>query len=482
MILGSKVRAGRSLLGYAVGLLFSLVALGLSYYVPLFTQIPWTLSFFAVASAAWVGGMLPAVGAMLLTTCGIYALLLAPARHGSNDLTGFIQALAFDVTAVMMAYLVSQRNRAVSALGTSEMHYRSITETASDVVITIDSHSRILSINPAAKAVFGYEPSELIGEDMRVLMPEKHRRAHTGGIARYLSTGVRHIPWTGVQLPGLRKDGGEVPLEISFGSYQAEGEQFFTGFIRDISDRRMVEAALMQSEKLAAVGRLASSIAHEINNPLEAVTNLLYLCQGSTDLEEIREYLATADREVRRISIIANQTLQFHKHSTMPVAVGVEELVAGSLALYQGRLVNAHIRVDQRLRAGRPAFCIEGEIRQVLNNLLGNAIDALPPRGGRILIRSRNGRDWKDGRAGVTLTVADSGTGMSAETQAKIFEAFFSTKGLGGAGLGLWICSQLVKRNEGTLRVRSSQRPAGGGTVFTLFLPQVSSSDERPRS
>lgn len=468
----SKSRVYRSSVGYGLGFLLALLAVGLTHYVPLFTQIPWTLSLFAVALVAWIGGVMPALLALLLTTVGIYALVLAPASRGSRDPKSLAQTLAFDLTALMISYLVTQRNRAVSALTASERHYRSVTETASDVVITIDSESRILAINPAVKAVFGYEPSELIGEEMPILMPETYRAAHKLGIARYLGTGVRHIPWNGIQLPGLRKDGEEIPLEISFGSYKADGEQRFTGFIRDISDRRKTEAALIQNEKLAAVGRLASSIAHEINNPLEAVTNLLYLCDGSTNLEEIKDYVKTADREVRRISVIANQTLQFHRQSNTPVPVRCEELLFGSLALYQGRLINAHTHIDQRQRAERSPLCIEGEIRQVLNNLIGNAIDALPQQGGKILMRSRDGTDWKTGRPGVVLTIADTGSGMSLETQAKVFEAFFSTKGLGGAGLGLWICCQLVDRNQGRLRVRSSQRLGAKGTVFTLFLPQ----------
>ena len=471
MLEGAILQINRSLLGYGAGLLCASVAIGLTYSVPLFAGIPWTLSFFAVATTAWMGGMLPSLLAVLLTTCGIYTLILAPAGRHSHTPTGVAQTIAFNVVALLIAYLVSQRNRAMSELVTSEMHYRSVTETASDVVITIDSKSRILSINPAVKEIFGYDPLELIGEEMPILMPEKYRTAHKGGIARYLATGVRRIPWTGVQLPGRRKNGEEIPLEISFGSYNAEGEPRFTGFIRDISDRRKTEAALMQNEKLAAVGRLASSIAHEINNPLEAVTNLLYLSLGSMDLAEIKEYLETAEREVRRISVITNQTLEFHKQSDTPESVPCERLVCGSLVLYQGRLMNAHARVDQRQRAKRLPLCIEGEIRQVLNNLIGNAIDALPIEGGRILIRSRDATDWSSGRAGVVLTVADTGSGMSPQTQVKVFEAFFSTKGLGGAGLGLWICSQIVKRNHCKLRVRSSQGHGRSGTVFTLFLP-----------
>ncbi len=409
-------RFNRYFLDFGASLILSSLAVGFTYYISLFTRIPWTLSFLAVAMVAWIGGVAPSLLAALIMTCAIYGLILAPAHHNFYDPAALIQTIAFDLVAFLIASLLSQRNRARSSVEASEMHYRSVTETASDVVITIDSASRILSINPAVKDIFGYEPGELIGEQMPILMR-------------------------------------------------------FTGFIRDVSDRRETEAALLKSEKLAAVGRLASSIAHEINNPLEAITNLIYLCRGSRDITEIQSYLETAEREVRRISVIANQTLQFHRQSSTPEAVTCNGLVNGCLSLYQGRLLNARISVEQRHRADRLPICIEGEIRQVLNNLLGNAIDALPDQGGRILIRARNATEWKDRRIGVVLTIADTGTGMSPETREKLFDAFFTTKGIGGTGLGLWISGQLVERNQGKLRVRSSQRYGRSGTVFTLFLP-----------
>ena len=468
----------RTLAGYAAAAGLSAVAVGLTVSIPAFTSVPWILSVCAVATVAWIGGIPPAVVATVLATCGIYGLILGPASRHSG--TGLAQAITFDFIALLIAGLVSHRNRVVSLLKASEMHYRSVTETASDVVITIDSKSRIVSINPAVKAIFGYDPSELIGEEMPILMPERYRTAHRGGIANYLATGNRHIPWTGVQLPGRRKDGEEIPLEISFGSYQEGEEQRFTGFIRDISDRRKAEAALMQSEKLAAVGRLASSIAHEINNPLSAVMNLLHLSAGSTDMEEVKQFLELAERETRRVSVIANQTLQFHGRSSTPEPVRCDEAVSGSLALYQGRLLNAEIRVVQRHRATRVALCIAGEIRQVLNNLIGNAIDALPAEGGRILIRSRDATDWSSGRQGIVLTFGDTGVGMSPETRKRAFEPFFSTKGSGGTGLGLWICSQLVTQNQGRLRVRSRTGGSSTGTVFSLFLPYAGASVEDP--
>ncbi len=461
----------RNLVSFGVAATLTVLALGLTYYVPVFRYIPWTLSFLAVVLVAWIGGAAPAVAVIVVTFFCVYWLLLAPAGGPPHNPIALFKAVAFVLVSSFVTYLMRQRHHSASSLQSSEMHYRSVTETASDVVITIDSGSRIVSINPAVIAVFGYEPEELIGKQMSALMPERFRAAHVSGIAAHLATGARHIPWTGVQLPGLHKSGEEIPLEISFGSYIVDGETRFTGFIRDISERRRSHAALMQSEKLAAVGRLASSIAHEINNPLESVTNLLYLARSSDRLFEIHDYLDTAERELRRVSVIANQTLQFHRKSSEPVAVMCDQLISGSLALFKGRIVNCGIVVRERMRARSAAMCVEGELRQVLNNLIGNAIEALPSRGGTMSLRCRDATHWKSGRAGVMLTIADNGAGMSSETQKRIFEAFFSTKGRDGVGLGLWICSQLIEQNQGSLSVRSSQKEGRNGTVFNLFLP-----------
>lgn len=138
--------------------------------------------------------------------------------------------------------------------------------------------------------------------------------------------------------------------------------------------------------------------------------------------------------------------------------------------MLQGRLVNNHIDVQKRKRAGQPVQCFGGEIRQVLSNLISNAIDSIPT-GGRLLVRSREATDWETGAKGLILTVADTGTGMSREVEGKIFTAFYTTKGIGGTGLGLWISKEIVDRHRGKLRVRSSQKTGGSGTVFTLFLP-----------
>lgn len=252
---------------------------------------------------------------------------------------------------------------------------------------------------------------------------------------------------------------------------RTSGERYMVGINIDVSERKQVEQALMQSEKLAAVGRLASSIAHEINNPLESVTNLLYLARTNQNLDEIHDYLDVAEREVQRVSVIANQTLRFHKQSTKPTRLNSQSLLADALAIYQGRLVNSAIRVSMRRRAAESITCFEGEIRQVLANLIGNAVDAMGANGGRLLLRSRDATHWPTDRKGLVITVADTGSGIPPEVREKIFDAFFTTKGEGGTGLGLWVSNEIVARHKGSFRLRSRRSAGSSGTVFTLFLP-----------
>ncbi len=270
-----------------------------------------------------------------------------------------------------------------------------------------------------------------------------------------------------------REDGSSGWLEITGQFEGADGApERILGTVQDITLRKQSEEALRISEKVAAVGRLASSIAHEINNPLESVTNLLYLARNNNDVASIQQYLELAERELRRVSAITNQTLRFHRQSSKPRAVDNAELIEDVLSIHQGRIVNANVEVQFRKRATRPVVCFDGEIRQVLNNLVGNAIDAMHPGGGRLLLRSREVADRGRG-AGVVITVADTGSGIQPTSLKKIFDPFFTTKGLGGTGLGLWVSQEIVARHRGSLRVRSRQWDGRSGTVFTLFLPFV---------
>jgi len=269
-----------------------------------------------------------------------------------------------------------------------------------------------------------------------------------------------------------RPSGGAITFDFSLApARDANGKVvFLVPEGRNITELKQAEAALVQSEKLAAVGRLASSIAHEINNPLESVMNLIYLARQYAISPDAQQFLDTADQEIRRVSIIANQTLRFHKQPSNPQAISCSELFSTVLSIYEGKLRNTRIEIEKRKRAERPVVCFEGDIRQILNNLIGNAIDAMPA-GGRLVLRSRIATHWPTGRKGLVLTIADTGVGMDAQVVQKIFDPFFTTKGIAGTGLGLWVSQEIADRHNGKLSVRSSEREGRSGTVFTLFLP-----------
>ena len=244
--------------------------------------------------------------------------------------------------------------------------------------------------------------------------------------------------------------------------------------VMDASDRKRGEEALRKTEKLAATGRLAASIAHEINNPLEAITNLLYLLSNHAELAEpALGYVHMAEHEVRRISEITQQTLRFYRQSTLPARANLSELLDSVLSLHQGRLRNLGIAVERKYDSAIDIFCFAGELRQVFANLVGNAIDAMSA-GGRLVVRARRSRDWSDPqRTGVRFQVADTGSGMKPGVREHIFEPFFTTKEVTGTGLGLWVSSEIVAKHKGTIRVRSrSESPNGQtGTIFELFFP-----------
>lgn len=355
--------------------------------------------------------------------------------------------------------LLEERNR-----------FYSLTQSSKDFVAMSDMYGKPFYGNPYACALLGIDSQEDFSKFQLLdfFFPEDRDRIKNELLAEVLRVG--HAA-TEVRFRH-QKTGEAIPMSYQvFLLEDAAGEPFGFGTVsRDLTQDKLTATALIQNEKLAAVGRLAASIAHEINNPLESVTNLMYLARMSEEVTDIQEYLRVAERELRRVSIITNQTLRFHRQSTKPAPVSCQELIADTLSIYQGRLLNSHIVVELRKRAKTPLLCLGSEIRQVLSNLIGNAIDAMPS-GGRLFARSREMTHPKTGNRGITITIADTGTGMSAVTQKKIFEAFYTTKGIGGSGLGLWISKEIVDRHRGVMRMRSRQGVGSHGTVFTLFLP-----------
>jgi signal transduction histidine kinase len=237
---------------------------------------------------------------------------------------------------------------------------------------------------------------------------------------------------------------------------------------------RQAEIALRKSEKLAVAGRLALSISHEINNPLAAVTNLLYLIGHSSSLDQAKGMAEIADQELARVAEIVTQSLRFYRDPGEPTVVRIEAVVDSALALYRARIASAEIEVERDFHDCSPIVAMAGELRQVALHLIGNAVDAIG-RCGRLRIRAANARQHNDGSLqGVRLTIADTGSGISPVVRNSLFEPFVSTKEDTKAGLGLWLISQIVRKHGGTIQVKSRALPPHSGTVFSVFLPLAS--------
>ena len=246
--------------------------------------------------------------------------------------------------------------------------------------------------------------------------------------------------------------------------------------IRDyILRERNAEEALRHTEKLAVAGRLAATIAHEINNPLEAVINLVYLARTAGSQQTTREYLQEAESELGRVSAIASETLKFYRQPSRATETWMPEILRSVLALYRDRIAGSNVEVRTEFADIPPITAFADELRQVFSNLLTNAIDAAA--GARIELRLRRARD-RSGRTGVKVLVADTGTGIPQSLRSRIFEPFVSTKATHGTGLGLWVSSEIVRKHGGSIRVRSCSRADRHGTVFCVFLPEVAESAE----
>jgi PAS domain S-box-containing protein len=245
------------------------------------------------------------------------------------------------------------------------------------------------------------------------------------------------------------------------------------GIAMDITTDKLAEDALRKSEKLAAAGRLAATIAHEINNPLEAVTNLLYILRLNDQWDDkARGYLAQAEHELARIAHVTRQTLGFYRDTTSPHLMHLPKIVEEVLSLYLPRIQAKNIRLSREYDETVHVTGLPGEIRQVVSNLVANAIDALPVEGA-LRIRVHHARELTNsGRAGGKIVIADTGSGISPAHRKKLFEPFYTTKQDVGTGLGLWVSREIVQKHGGSITLRSSVAPGHTGTVFSIFLPE----------
>lgn len=227
---------------------------------------------------------------------------------------------------------------------------------------------------------------------------------------------------------------------------------------------------LRENQKLIAMGRLAASIAHEINNPLESISNLLYLIGKEKLSTQAHTYLEMAERELDRVIQISKQTLNFHRDTTAPVPMHIDQLIEEVLTLYRQRIDEKRIILHRQYSSNEMVTVFPGEMRQVFSNLIANAIHACP-KGGSLWFRIHASKRWADGARGLRVTIGDNGSGMDTNTRRRLGKPFLTTKGHGGTGLGLWVSMSILKRHGAQLQNHSSIDPKRHGTVFSIFLP-----------
>ncbi len=369
------------------------------------------------------------------------------------------------------------------ALAVSEARFHHLIDAMPLSLLISQSSGRITYANGAAERLLGYPAERLLrGEiglgavcpDLRASFEELEQRATLEPAESLCFTA------TGASV--------EVLVGIAFlDREELPGQRELAVFIADLSHQKRSEEVLRRTEKLAVAGRLAASIAHEINNPLAAITNCLYLVQQEEMNDIGRSYLEIAQKELDRVAQITVQTLRFHRQSSRPISTQASDLIETVLTLFESRIRRQNISVALRFRATQPIFAYEGEVRQVIVNLLSNAIDAMTA-GGCIAIRTADTFDWIAGTPGLALLISDTGSGMTEETIMRLFEPFYSTKGVTGTGLGLWVSREIVDRHHGTIRVRSRRavQGKGGQTTFRVFLPiggvPASAKDSAPNS
>jgi PAS domain S-box-containing protein len=388
--------------------------------------------------------------------CG-YAL-----REGSSDeYIGFIM----DISPV---------KQAEAALREREQRFSALAESLPELVWMSNPNGERVYTSKRYQEYTGMKSEELMGSRWRQLLHpddlphtdalwqrcmesgelyqnEYRIRRHDGLYRSFLVRGV-----------AVRNEAGEI-------------EQW-VGSATDIHDRKLAEEAVRRTEKLAAAGRLAASIAHEINNPLAAVMNSLYLALMDEDLgATTRQYLKTAEQELARAAHVTTQTLQFHRQTSSPRPADLAAVMESAFGLFATRFNTSDVLVVREYKVCTLLYCYGDELRQVFANLLSNALDAMR-QGGRLRIRMREAHSWPTAanavpRSGLRVTLADTGQGIPAEVMARLFEPFLSTKEATGTGLGLWVSEGIVKKHQGLIRVRSRVVEPARGTVFSLFFP-----------
>ena len=384
-----------------------------------------------------------------------------------------VSLLALGLLAFTTLWEMSRREQLASEVSKREQWFRTTLTSIGDAVIACDDHGRVTFLNPEAERMTGYSTSAAKGSPVEKIFPIFHEYQGSS-----VENPVNTVLKTGevVRLANhtvLRRDGyPEIAIEDSAAPIRDDSGAIVGVVLvfRDVSRERLSREALRRADRLATAGRLAATIAHEVNNPLEAIWNLLYLVRTSPKLPpELLEPLVSAEQELERVSHISKQALGFYKDTTVPVRTNLCNLVESVLKMFESRIQTREIKLEKSY-IDCPEFPVmQGEIRQVVSNLLSNSLDAVEKSG---TITVTVGPVNSNGVAGVEVQVQDNGPGIPAENLERIFEPFFTTKQDVGTGLGLWVARGIVERHGGNIRVHQTGNDGvRRGATVSVFLP-----------
>jgi PAS domain S-box-containing protein len=344
-----------------------------------------------------------------------------------------------------------------------------IINSSDDAIVSKDLTGIVTSWNAAAERIFGYTAEEMVGASILRVIPLHlhHEEEHILGKIRR-GQRIDHFETTRV-----RKNGETFPVSLTISPVlNNSGAVVGTSKIaRDISRRKRLELRLIETEKIATTGRMAATIAHEVNNPLQALSNLIFLARSESHANPAAsQYLADAMREIERISHLTAQTLGYYRDATARAEVACHQLIEAVVRVYQSKMQSRNIAVETVFETRRPVLAGKGELTQVFSAIIANSIDAMP-NGGRLHIRVSDIHVSDPHDRQMQIVFKDDGAGIAPENRSRIFEPFFTTKGNLGTGLGLWIAKQLIEKHGGAITVVSNTAPPDFGTTVRLVLP-----------
>ncbi len=411
------------------------------------------------------------------------------AQDGTEIVVSSRWALQFDSSGQARGVMeidsdITERKQAEQALRASEQRWATTLQSIGDAVISTDVAGQIEFMNEVAERLTGWTLPEARGKHLSAVFnttQEVTRIASECPVTQVLRSGK--VVGLSNHTLLIARDGAEIPIQDSAAPIRGRTGQI-EGVVlvfQDVVEQRKAEKALRISDRLATTGRLAATIAHEIHNPLDAISNLLYLIAQSTQDKTIRDYASTASHELLRVTQMTQRMLAFQREAAKPVPVKIAEILESVTDLYERKIKSAQITLNLQIAFDGYILALPGELRQMFANLLGNAVEAVAPSHGTIAVRASASRDWRRQRLGLRVLVVDDGPGIPVEVRARIFEPFFTTKGESGTGLGLWIASEILRKYDGTLHLRTSTRPHRSGACFSIFLPfSALAGDKQP--